>query len=307
MGLSRTTLLWCSQNQWMKTNVPKYTFVKKAVKRFMPGESVDDAITAALEFNKKNIGTLFTRLGENISNLDEAASVTQHYLDVLDKISNQNLNSVISIKLTQLGFDYSFDETFKNILAITAKAKKLNNFVWIDMEQSSYVDRTIELYKKLKSEFDNVGLCLQSYLFRTKSDLEGMIDISPVIRLVKGAYMEPANVAFKKKSEVDENYYELTKFMLTKGSENNSRIAIATHDLKMILRIKEFAETNKIGNDKYEINMLYGIKTDEQKKLVEQGNKLSVLISYGENWYPWYVRRLAERPANIGFVIRNMF
>ncbi len=307
MGLSRTVLLWCSQNQWMKTNVPKYTFVKKAVKKFMPGESVDDAVDAALEFNKKNIGTLFTRLGENISNLDEAASVTQHYLDVLDKISNQNLNSVISIKLTQLGFDYSFDETFKNILTITAKAKELNNFVWIDMEQSSYVDKTIELYKKLKSEFDNVGLCLQSYLYRTKSDLEGMIEISPAIRLVKGAYMEPANVAFKKKSDVDENYFELIKYMLTTGLNHNARTSIATHDLNLIDRIIKFAESNSIDKSHLDFNMLYGIKTAEQNRLAENGNKLSVLISYGEQWYPWYVRRLAERPANIGFVIRNMF
>jgi proline dehydrogenase len=291
----------------MKTNVPKYTFVKKAVKRFMPGESNDDAVVAALEFNKKNIGTLFTRLGENISNLDEAASVTVHYLDVLDKISNQNLNSVISIKLTQLGFDYSFDETFKNILAITAKAKELNNFVWIDMEQSSYVDKTIELYKKLKSEFDNVGLCLQSYLYRTKSDLEGMIEISPAIRLVKGAYMEPANVAFKKKSDVDENYFELTKYMLTTGLNHNARTSVATHDLNLIDRIIKFAEANSIDKSHLDFNMLYGIKTADQNRLAENGNKLSVLISYGEQWYPWYVRRLAERPANIGFVIRNMF
>ncbi|MBL1215077.1 MAG: proline dehydrogenase [Ignavibacteriae bacterium] len=307
MGLSRTALLWCSQNKWMKTNVPKYAFVKKAVKKFMPGETVEDAVAAALEFNNKNIGTLFTQLGENISNLDEADSVTQHYLDVLKIISSQNLTAEISIKLTQLGFDFSFDQTFKNISLIAAKAKELNNFVWIDMEQSYYVDDTIKVYKKLKSEFDNIGLCLQSYLMRTKSDLEEMINISPAIRLVKGAYMEPANVAFKKKFDVDENYFELTKYMLTAGLENNARIAIATHDLKMISRIKEYAKSNNISNDRFEFNMLYGIKTDEQKKLVEQGKRLSVLISYGENWYPWYVRRLAERPANIGFVIRNMF
>jgi proline dehydrogenase len=307
MGLSRTALLWCSQNNWMKTNIPKYAFVKKAAKKFMPGETANDAMKAAAQFKSNNINTIFTRLGENITGLDEANSVCQHYLKVLEEISNKNLNSEISLKLTQLGFDFSFDQTLKNISKIAVKANELNNFVWIDMEQSSYVDNTIDLYKKLKSDFSNVGLCLQSYLMRTKSDLEEIINISPAIRLVKGAYMEPANVAFKKKYDVDENYFELIKYMLTTGLNNNARIAIATHDLKMISRIKEFAKTNKIGNDMFEFNMLYGIKADEQKKLVEQGNKLSVLISYGENWYPWYVRRLAERPANIGFVIRNMF
>lgn len=307
MGLSRTALLWCSQNNWMKTNIPKYAFVKKAAKKFMPGETANDAMKAAAQFKSNNINTIFTRLGENITGLDEANSVCQHYLKVLEEISNKNLNSEISLKLTQLGFDFSFDQTINNISKIAVKANELNNFVWIDMEQSSYVDNTIDLYKKLKSDFSNVGLCLQSYLIRTRGDLEEMIKISPAIRLVKGAYMEPVNVAFKKKYDVDENYFELTKYMLTTGLKNNARMAIATHDLKMISRIKEFTKIRNINNDSFEINMLYGIKTDEQKKLVEQGNKLSVLISYGENWYPWYVRRLAERPANIGFVIRNMF
>jgi proline dehydrogenase len=307
MGLSRTTLLWCSQNQWMKTNVPKYAFVKKAAKKFMPGETSNDAMRAAAEFNSRNINTIFTRLGENITGLDEANSVCQHYLKVLEEISENNLNSEISVKLTQLGFDFSFDQTLNNISKITAKANELNNFIWIDMEQSSYVDNTIKLYKKIKSEFDNVGLCLQSYLMRTKSDLEEMINISPAIRLVKGAYMEPANVAFKKKSDVDENYFELIKYLLTTGLNHNARTSIATHDLNLIDRIIKFAESNSINKNHLEFNMLYGIKTAEQNRLAENGNKLSVLISYGEQWYPWYVRRLAERPANICFVIRNMF
>jgi proline dehydrogenase len=307
MGLSRNALLWCSENQWMKTNIPRYGFIKKAVKKFMPGESVDDAIAAAQQFNNKGIGTILTSLGENIYNLDEAESVCRHYLDVLEKISAQNLNAEISVKLTQLGFDYSFDETFKNISLITVKAKHLNKFVWIDMEKSSYVDKTIELYVKLKSEFNNVGLCLQAYLYRTKSDLEKLMRIDPAIRLVKGAYMEPANIAFKKKFDVDENFFELIKFLLSSGTGNKVRTAIATHDIKLIERIIKFAESNSIEKNNLEFNMLYGIKSGEQNRLAAEGNKLSVLISYGEQWYPWYVRRLAERPANIGFVIRNIF
>jgi len=305
MGLSRSALLWCSQNKWMKTNIPNYQFVKSAAKRFIPGEKITDALKAAESFNELGIGNVFTYLGENINDLSEAESVTDQYLDLLDKINQSGNNIEISLKLTHIGFDFSFDKTLDNFFKLASEAKKLDNFVWIDMEQSSYVDRTLEFYAKVHKKYKNTGLCLQSYLYRTKDDLEKLIEISPNIRLVKGAYMEPAHTAFPRKQDVDNNFFELMKFLLKNNSGN--RNAAATHDTELISKLEAFMNAQKIDKDSIEFHMLYGIKYSEQIRLVNTGYKTIVLISYGDAWYSWYMRRLAERPANIGFVLKNMF
>lgn len=307
MSLSRNILLWCSQNQWMKENIPKLGFVKRALKRFMPGELIEDAIREAKNFQKKNISTLFTHLGENINDLSEAKKVSQHYIALLQEIANEKIPTEVSLKLTQIGFDLSEEETFKNFIRITEEANKHGNIVWIDMEQSSYVARTIEFYKKVKKVFSNTGLCLQSYLYRTEDDLKGLLEFSPRIRLVKGAYNEPSLIAFGDKKEADENYFLLSKMMIDNIESKKLHAAFGTHDLKLTERIINYAEEKKIGNDKLEFQMLYGVRSNEQLRLASQGYRIAVLISYGKFWYPWYVRRLAERPANIWFVMKNLF
>lgn len=307
MGLGRNVLLWCSQNEWMKNNIPKYTFVKKALKRFMPGEKLEDALNESLKFNETGIGTVLTHLGENINSLTEATSVTNHYLHVLDKIDELKSTTEISIKLTQIGFDLSIEETRKNFEMIASKAGLKKNFVWVDMEQSSYVDATLQFYRNAKAVSKNIGVCVQSYLMRTKSDLEQLSAISPIIRLVKGAYKEPYSIAFKEKQKVDENYFEIAKMLLDAVKKRNINVAFGTHDLNIISRIEDYAKIQKVNREQIEFHMLYGIRPSEQIRLANEGYKMKVLISYGSAWYPWYMRRLAERPANITFVLKNIF
>ncbi len=307
MSLERNILLWCSQNEWMKKNIPTYSFVKRALKRFMPGERLEDALHESKRFNEYGIGTVLTHLGENINSLTEAASVTNHYLHVIDKIEEWNTPTEISLKLTQIGFDLSKEETKKNFKMLAEKSIQKNNFVWIDMEQSNYVDSTLQFYSEMKKLFNNTGVCVQAYLMRTKSDLINLADISPHIRLVKGAYKEPYSIAFKEKNKVDENYLELAKLLLDFVKNNNSRVAFGTHDMNIISKIETFGNSIGIDRKQIEFQMLYGIRTSDQLRLVNEGYNVKVLISYGTAWYPWYVRRLAERPANVTFVLKNLF
>ncbi len=307
MSISRNILLKMSESSYLKERIPKIKFVQKALKKFMPGETEDAAIVESKKLVEFGINTVYTRLGENINHLSEANEVRDHYLQLIDKIKKENIDVEISLKLTQLGFDISVDETYNKFKSIVEKAKRqLNNIVFIDMEGSAYTQKTIDFYKRIKSEFENVGLCLQSYLYRTEKDFDELLKISPVIRLVKGAYKEPADVAFSAKKSVDENYFLLAKKMISSTKEKDARIIYGTHDEKLIQKIIE--ESSKIGlpKDKLEFQMLYGIKTELQKKLAAEGFKIRVLISYGASWYPWYLRRLAERPANVWFVLKNV-
>jgi len=227
-------------------------------------------------------------------------------LILLDKIRDSNLNIEISLKLTQLGFDISFDRTLDCFKQITQKAKEYRNNVFIDIEDSSYVDKTINFYKKVKEEFDNVGLCLQAYLYRTMDDINNMLHIKPWIRLVKGAYKEPPDIAFLSKKEVDNNFLEISKLLLSQTKEKDIRAAYGTHDLELQNKIKAEASNIGLAKEKLEFQMLFGIKSREQQRLAEEGYNIRTLISYGEHWYPWYMRRLAERPANIGFILKNI-
>ena len=306
MSVSRNILLWASKNDWLKSNVPKMKSVRRAVKRFMPGETVEDAILATKELLKKNIPTTFTHLGENITSIEEAEINTSEYLNLLDKINGEKLDIEISLKLTHIGLDLSFDKTIDFFLNIAEKAEKLNNSVFIDIEDSSYVDNTINFYKKIKEKYGNVGLCLQAYLYRTMDDIKAIAEINPWIRLVKGAYKESPKIAFKKLTDVNKNYFQISQYLLTQIAKKNIRVAFATHDINLQEQVKKESERIGLKKDQIEIQMLYGIKTQDQFNLAAEGYKIRTLISYGEHWYPWYVRRLAERPANVWFVLKNM-
>ncbi|MBT8391361.1 MAG: proline dehydrogenase family protein, partial [Ignavibacteria bacterium] len=262
-------------------------FVKKAVKRFMPGETEDDAIVAAKNLLKYNIPTTFTHLGENISSIKEAEENTEHYINVLDKISECGLDTEISVKLTQLGFDQSFDKSIELFSAIADKAQNVNNKIMLDIEDSSYVDGTISFYKLIKEKYDNVGLCLQAYLYRTMEDIKSLTEIDPWIRLVKGAYKEPESVAFRKFSDVNSNYLLLSKYLLITLIKRDIRTSFATHDLNIHNQIKSEAKKIGIESKSWEFQMLYGIKTGAQHLLATEGYKIRTLVSYGEHWYPW--------------------
>jgi proline dehydrogenase len=292
----------------MRERGPKLWFVRRAARSFMPGEEFTDMLAAADALRPAGIDTLFTRLGDNVSDAAEATAVTRHYLSVLDEIARRGIRCEPSIKLTQLGLDLDVEQAFRHLRALAERAQQTGNFLWIDMEQSSYVDVTLELTRRLRAEFPGVGLCLQAYLYRTKADLASMIDLGISVRLVKGAYKEPEAVAFPKKSDVDENYVALAAQMLDGVTRRNGfRAVFGTHDGPLLARIRAKAAQAGLGLRDLEVHMLYGIQRGEQARLVKDGADLRVLVAYGTYWFPWYMRRLAERPANVWFVVRSMF
>jgi proline dehydrogenase len=308
MSLARTALLKISDNQWMRANGTKLPFVRRAVSKFMPGESFDDMLVAAKATAAEGIGAVFTRLGENVNDLAEAEAVANHYVEVIDRIKALGLDCEPSIKLTQLGLDIDRDLAYGHLRALAARAQAAGNYLWIDMEQSPYVDVTLELTKRLKQEFPAVGVCLQAYLFRTREDLEDVTSRGIGVRLVKGAYNEPAEIAFPKKSDVDANYLALAQQMLSAGPRAaGSRAVFGTHDLDLIGAIRNHAHSSGLKAADFEIHMLYGIQKAAQLRLAQEGAAVRVLIAYGEYWFPWYMRRLAERPANVWFVVKSLF
>jgi proline dehydrogenase len=303
----RSLLLAASQNRWLREHASRYSFVRGTVSRFMPGETLEDALGAAETLRNKKIGTVFTHLGENVQDRSEAQQVTEHYLEVLERIRESGVPAEISVKLTQLGLDLSPDLCFEHLKAIIERAPK-DSIVWVDMEASNYVDATLDLYRRALTTHTNVGVCLQAYLHRTKDDLAKLLSLRPSIRLVKGAYNEPPEIAFPRKQDVDENYFELGKQMLRARKANSCvRAAFATHDVVLIRRLADFASAEGFAKRDFEVQMLYGIQRAEQERLADEGCTSIVLVAYGSYWYPWFVRRLAERPANLWFMVRNVF
>ena len=307
MSLMRSMLLAASQNRWLRHRATHYPFVRRTVSRFMPGETLDDALGAAQILLGKKIGTVFTHLGENIKDRSEAQQVTEHYLEVLERIGERGLQAEISVKLTQLGLDLSPELCFEHLKATIERAQK-DSIVWVDMEASNYVDATLDLYRRALKTHPNVGICLQAYLHRTEDDLAKLLPLRPSIRLVKGAYNEPPEIAFARKQDVDENYFELGKQMLRAKKENHIvRAAFGTHDVALMRGLADFASAEGFGKKDFEVQMLYGIQRAEQERLASEGCTSIVLVAYGSYWYPWFVRRLAERPANLWFMVRNVF
>ncbi len=273
----------------------------------MPGEEVDDALAAAARLAPAGLGTLLTKLGENLTAESEAAEVRDHYLGVLDQIVSRKLNAHVSVKPTQLGLDFSPRHCAEHLEVLARKAQESGTVLWIDMEDSSYVDRTLDLYRGLRSRFPGVGLAMQAYLRRTPADLASLLPLKPIVRLVKGAYAEPPALAYPDKADVDRAYYDLAVGMLEAARNGNALPVFGTHDMQLVGRIVTRAGELGVSNGRYEIHMLYGIRMTEQKQLAAEGRVVKTLISYGKSWFPWYMRRLAERPANVWFVAKSMF
>jgi proline dehydrogenase len=303
----RHMLLAASTNAWLRDRATKTGFVRRSVSRFMPGEQIDDALRAAAELKPQGITSILTKLGENLTRVDEAEQVTLHYLDVLDRIAVSGLDAQISVKPTQLGLDLDRALCERNLDRLIARAEQRKNFVWIDMEGSPYVDRTLDLFRRSRAKTSRIGIALQAYLYRTEKDVESLIPFGAAIRIVKGAYLEPPDVAFPKKSDVDANYYKLcTRLVAPDARKPGAILHIATHDIPLAERLAAYITQHEVPASAYEFAMLYGIQRGQQARLARDGKRLRVLISYGEYWFPWYMRRLAERPANVWFVVRTM-
>ena len=308
MTVMRKVLLAGSTNAWLRDHATKYGFVRKSVSRFMPGELVEDALRAAAALKPDGITTILTRLGENVTTAEEAEEVTRHYLDVLDKIAASGFDAQVSVKPTQLGLDLDRGLCERNLDRLIERTEQRGNFLWIDMESSPYVEPTLNLFRRTRATSSRIGIALQAYLYRTVQDVESLIPLGSAIRIVKGAYLEPPEVAYPKKSDVDENFYKLcVRLLAPDAQETRCLLHIATHDMALVKRLDAFIAQQKVPASMYEFAMLYGIQRGEQLRLARAGKKLRVLISYGEYWFPWYMRRLAERPANVGFVIKSMF
>lgn len=306
MGAMRSVLLKASESAWLAARLPNYPFARKAVRRFMPGESEQDAFRECAALRDLGLTTVVTRLGENVSDPGEANAVGDHYLEVITQIRERGLPTHVSVKLTHLGLDVDGYNTVRSLTALMDASAPAP--VWIDMESSRYTDVTIARFRAARAAGTNVGLCLQSYLRRTKADLEALLPATTAIRLVKGAYKEPSEIAFAGKADVDANFLECARMLLqrTKEAVVGHAPAFATHDVAIIREIAAIAAAEGVARDRFEFQLLYGIKPEEQQRLAREGFRVRVLISYGAAWFAWYMRRLAERPANVLFVLKNL-
>ena len=308
MNPMRNLLLAGSRSAWLQRQATQRQFVKLAVRRFMPGETVDDAVKAALAENQEALLVTLTHLGENLQHRAEADAVLEHYLGVLQRMAVEGVKGEVSIKPTQLGYDIDSAMCTHHTRVLAEAARVHGSRLWIDMEGTSYTDGTLALYREIRRTHGNVGVCLQAYLRRTRADLESLLPLGPAIRIVKGAYAEPANLAFPDKREVDENFHWMAERLWSaEGRAAGSWATLGTHDPVLTSRLVRSAERLGVPANGYEIAMLYGIQRPEQLRLVRSGLSVRVLISYGEHWFPWYMRRLAERPANLLFVAKSMF
>lgn len=307
MAFGRSILLAAARSRRLNDFALRSAFVKRATRSFMPGERPEDALQAGAAIAATGRGLLFTQLGEAITSAQAALAVRDHYLRFFDQISAMHLPAHVSVKPTQLGLDLSIAECERHLLALAAKAEQTGSALWLDMEDSSYVDRTLELYVRLLKNHPSTGIALQAYLHRTAHDIERLMPLKPVIRLVKGAYDEPKTIAFEKKSGTDRAYFELASTMLDAARSGVCTPIFGTHDLELISRIAARAKSSGVAKDQYQVHMLYGIRDAGQRRLVSEGHTVKTLISYGAAWYRWYMRRLAERPANVLFVAKSLF
>ncbi len=272
-------------------------------KRFVSGESIAEAISKVTELNNSGRVVTLDHLGEFVYTKEEANESTIMSLKTLDEIHASGVQSHLSVKMTSLGLDIDKDLCLSNMRKIVSRANQYGNFVRIDMEDYAHCQITIDIYEELRQEFDNVGLVIQAYLYRTEEDMKHLNVLQSNLRLVKGAYKESPDVAFPEKKDVDENYKKIIEMHMLNGNYT----AVASHDEKIIQFTKELADKHGIAKDKFEFQMLYGICEDLQNKLVEEGYKVRVYVPYGKDWFGYFMRRLAERPANVWFILKNLF
>jgi proline dehydrogenase len=308
MNPMRSLLLAGSRSAWLQRQATQRQFVKVAVRRFMPGETVDEALVAAGELNRGGISATLTQLGENLGEASEADAVLAHYLATIDRIRDAQLDAEVSVKPTQLGYDIDARLCERHLRTLAEAARVHGSRLWIDMEGSAYTEPTLALFRALRATHANIGVAMQAYLRRTRADLESLLPLGPAVRIVKGAYAEPPDLAFPDKREVDENFHWMAERLWSPEARAQGAWAtLGTHDAVLIGRLEGTAQRLGVEPKDYEYAMLYGIQRPEQKRLVAAGRRLHVLISYGAHWFPWYMRRLAERPANLLFVAKSMF
>jgi len=301
--LTRSALIYLSRQEGLKEFAAKFSLFKKLTTRFIAGETTDEAVAAIREINARGCSASFDHLNESVGSVEATTDEVREYLHLLELIDQTGIDSNVSIKLTQFGLEIAPDLAYQNARSIVEAAARRGNFVRIDMEGSNVTQATIDVFKRLRSEFglNDVGIVLQSYLRRTMDDARELLKIPARIRLCKGAYDEPASVAYPDKKDVDDNYVSVMQLLLASGTYHG----IATHDPKMIDATIEFAQREGIGKDAFEFQMLYGIRRDLQEQLARDGYGMRVYVPYGKHWYPYFMRRLAERPANIWFVLKN--
>ncbi len=301
--LMRDTLLYLAKNQSSNELARKYGF-KLGADRFVAGETIEDAIKAVMNLNQQGILVTLDHLGEFVNSSEEAVISADYCVRTLDAIQESGVKSHLSLKMTQLGLDISRDLCMNNMRRILGKAKQYGNFVRIDMEDYAHNEITLEIFKELRREFgETVGLVIQSYLYKSEQDIADLNEFHPNLRIVKGAYKEPSTVAFPEKADVDKNYIKLVEQQLLYGNF----AAIATHDESIINHLKGFIKEHSIPLTQFEFQMLYGIRTQYQTELAAEGYAVRVYVPYGDDWYGYFMRRLAERPANVGFVVKSMF
>jgi len=301
--LTRSALIYLSRQEGLKNFAARFGLFKKLTTRFIAGETIDQAVAAIREINARGCSASFDHLNEGVQSVAGTEAEVREYLDVLAKIDESGINSNVSIKLTQFGLEIDSELAYRNARRIVEEAVRRGNFVRVDMEGSNVTQATLEIFKRLRSEFglNDVGIVLQSYLYRTMDDAKDLLKIPARIRLCKGAYDEPPSVAYPDKKDVDDNYVRVMQLLLASGTYHG----IATHDPKMIDATADFAQREGISKEAFEFQMLYGIRRDLQEQLARDGYRMRVYVPYGKHWYPYFMRRLAERPANIWFVMKN--
>lgn len=308
MPILRDLFLALSTNAMMRNFVVNFPLSRRVARRFVAGETLDEAIAVVKKLNAQGLGVTFDQLGESVTLESEARAAKDGYLRALEAIATNQVQSQVSVKLTQMGVDISVDLCLDNMRQILRKAKAIGTLVTIDMEDSKHTQITLNVFKTLREEFDNVGIVIQSYLYRSAEDMKALCAMGANVRLCKGAYKEPATVAFPRKADVDANYIKLAKiFFDANGTPNGAYLDLATHDEKIIRWAKEYTTTHKIDRHRFEFQMLYGIRSDLQRQLVAEGYTMRVYVPFGTHWYPYFMRRLAERPANVIFLVSNLF
>jgi len=308
MSVLRAVLLTLSASEKAQEWVVKVPVSRKMSRRFVAGETLDEAIAAVKALNAQGMTVTLDHLGEHVEAMQDAAGADQEYLNALGRIREENVQSGVSVKLTHLGLDIDEDFCYKNLESVVRKAAEVNRFVRIDMESSDYTDKTLAFYRRLRAEHDNVGIVLQAYLKRTMADVKALIEEGLAdIRLVKGAYDEPAAIAFRDAQRINFEMARITELLLDdEARAKGARLALGSHDSLLIDYTKELAAERNIPQDQFEFQMLYGIRRDVQLQLVREGYRVRVYLPYGNAWYPYFMRRLAERPANLLFFLRAL-